>query len=99
MPWEMGGYDEDPKIFPNDVRDYARNGLLNSVGGCCETFPSHIAVVAWESDGGVVPGVWQGVPECLQRQPSGPGPASITKPESDFQLVGKRCNHMRIAKF
>ena len=42
LPNAMGGYDEDPEIFSNNILDYAKDGLLNFVGGCCGTFPSHI---------------------------------------------------------
>ena len=44
LPNVMGGYDEDPEIFSNSF-DYAKDGILNFVGGCCGTFPSHIKAV------------------------------------------------------
>merc|ERR1719450_1799311 len=46
LPNAMGGYDEDPAIFSTNVYDYAKDGLLNFVGGCCGTFPSHIEALA-----------------------------------------------------
>merc|ERR1740138_1591952 len=46
LPNAMGGYDEDPEIFSTNILDYAEDGLLNFVGGCCGTFPSHIEAVA-----------------------------------------------------
>ena len=45
LPNAMGGYDEDPEIFANNILDYAKDGLLNFVGGCWGTFPSHITAV------------------------------------------------------
>merc|ERR1719253_2098044 len=45
LPNAMGGYDEDPEIFSKNLSDYAKDGLLNFVGGCCGTFPSHIAAL------------------------------------------------------
>ena len=45
LPNAMGGYDEDPEIFSNNILDYAKDGLLNFVGGFWGTFPSHIAAV------------------------------------------------------
>ena len=30
----MGGYDENPEIFSNNILDYAKDGLLNFGGGC-----------------------------------------------------------------
>eukprot|EP00972_Heterocapsa_arctica_P013117 1926536-Heterocapsa_arctica.AAC.1 len=47
----MGSYDEDPDIFSNNILDYANDSLLNFVGGCCGTFPSHIASVAKKCEG------------------------------------------------
>merc|ERR1719473_98289 len=45
LPNAMGGYDEDPEMFSDNLFDYAKDGILNFVGGCCGTFPSHIAAV------------------------------------------------------
>ena len=45
LPNAMGGYDEDPEIFSNNILDYAKDGLLNFVSGFWGTFPSHIAAV------------------------------------------------------
>merc|ERR1719473_2012826 len=45
LPNAMGGYDETPEIFAQNLYDYAKDGLLNCVGGCCGTFPSHIAAL------------------------------------------------------
>merc|ERR1719498_1447502 len=42
LPNAMGGYDEDPETFSENLMDYAKDGLLNVVGGCCGTFPAHI---------------------------------------------------------
>jgi len=38
----MGGYDETPASFAAQLVDFARDGLLNIVGGCCGTTPAHI---------------------------------------------------------
>jgi 5-methyltetrahydrofolate--homocysteine methyltransferase len=43
LPNAMGGYDELPDDFAQSLVDYAESGLLNVVGGCCGTFPAHIA--------------------------------------------------------
>merc|ERR1719478_1975056 len=45
LPNAFGGYDETPEIFANNMQPYADRQNLNIVGGCCGTFPSHIAAV------------------------------------------------------
>ena len=42
LPNVMGGYDETPQMFAEDVGEYLRRGLVNIVGGCCGTTPAHI---------------------------------------------------------
>ena len=41
-PNAMGFYDEDPGYLHN-ILNYAKDGLINFVGGCRGTLPSHIA--------------------------------------------------------
>ena len=42
LPNVMGGYDETPAMFAEDVGEYLQRGLVNIVGGCCGTTPEHI---------------------------------------------------------
>lgn len=46
LPNAMGGYDEQPEFMAQQAREYAAEGWLNIVGGCCGTTPDHIAAVA-----------------------------------------------------
>ena len=46
LPNVMGGYDETPEMFAEDVGEYMRRGLVNIVGGCCGTTPAHIFELA-----------------------------------------------------
>jgi len=46
LPNEFGEYDETPSFMAQCVEEYARDGLLNMVGGCCGTTPDHIRAVA-----------------------------------------------------
>jgi 5-methyltetrahydrofolate--homocysteine methyltransferase len=41
-PLAPTGYDETPQMLSFEMRKYADEGLLNVVGGCCGTTPSHI---------------------------------------------------------
>ena len=46
LPNALGGYDETPESFANDLKEFAADGLLNIVGGCCGTTWPHIKAVA-----------------------------------------------------
>ena len=46
LPNAFGGYDESPAFMAAQVDEYAREGFLNVVGGCCGTTPEHIAAIA-----------------------------------------------------
>ena len=46
LPNAFGGYDETPEDMADVLREFARAGLLNLVGGCCGTTPAHIAAIA-----------------------------------------------------
>ncbi len=46
LPNAMGEYDETPETMCATVSEFAREGWLNLVGGCCGTTPPHIAAIA-----------------------------------------------------
>lgn len=46
LPNALGGYDETPGEMAKTLGEFARDGLLNIVGGCCGTTPEHIAAIA-----------------------------------------------------
>lgn len=46
LPNEMGQYDETPEEMAAQVAEFAREGLVNVVGGCCGSTPEHIAAIA-----------------------------------------------------
>jgi 5-methyltetrahydrofolate--homocysteine methyltransferase len=46
LPNELGEYDEAAAETAAQVRDWVESGLVNIVGGCCGTTPSHIAAIA-----------------------------------------------------
>ena len=48
LPNAMGEYDETPEETAAIVGEFAANGWLNIVGGCCGTTPDHIAAIAQE---------------------------------------------------
>jgi 5-methyltetrahydrofolate--homocysteine methyltransferase len=46
MPNELGEYDEAAEETAAQICEWAENGLINVVGGCCGTTPLHIAAIA-----------------------------------------------------
>lgn len=46
LPNAMGEYDESPVITAAIVSEFAKEGWLNIVGGCCGTTPPHIKAIA-----------------------------------------------------
>jgi len=46
LPNEMGEYDESPEFMAGLLEEWARDGLINIVGGCCGTTPDHIRDIA-----------------------------------------------------
>ncbi|HYC93040.1 MAG TPA: methionine synthase [Thermoanaerobaculia bacterium] len=46
LPNALGGYDETPAMMADVLRDFARNGWLNIVGGCCGTGFEHVRMIA-----------------------------------------------------
>ncbi|HLI94182.1 MAG TPA: homocysteine S-methyltransferase family protein [Puia sp.] len=46
LPNAMGEYDERPEDTAHFIEEWARNGFVNIVGGCCGTTPDHIRHIA-----------------------------------------------------
>ncbi|MDG1858137.1 MAG: homocysteine S-methyltransferase family protein [Emcibacteraceae bacterium] len=42
LPNEMGEYDESPEEMTEHLQEWAESGLINIIGGCCGTTPTHI---------------------------------------------------------
>lgn len=51
LPNAMGEYDEQPHETGHMLHDWAKDGLVNILGGCCGTTPEHIKHVADEVRG------------------------------------------------
>ena len=95
LPNEMGQFDLDPKPMAEIVGDYADNGWINILGGCCGTTPPHIAAMA------------QRVKGCKPKQEvlgpvytrlSGQLPM-VMRPEIPFTMIGERTNVTGSRKF
>jgi len=46
LPNAMGEYDEQPEQTAHFIEEWAENGFVNIVGGCCGTTPEHIRHIA-----------------------------------------------------
>ena len=95
LPNVMGGYDETPEMFAEDVGEYMRRGLVNIVGGCCGTTPAHIFELS-KIVGRYTP---RPLPEPRHETVlSGLEPLRIV-PEANFINVGERTNVAGSARF
>ena len=95
LPNEFGEYDDTPEYMAGVLRDYAAEGLLNVVGGCCGTTPAHIRAFA-EAVRDLPPRRIPDVPPYARL--SGLEPLVIT-PETNFVNVGERTNVTGSRKF
>ncbi len=95
LPNEFGGYDDTPEHMAKVLGSFAREGMLNLVGGCCGTRPEHIAAIRAAMDGVPVRSI--PTPPHVMRL-SGLEPLTIT-PESNFIVVGERTNVTGSAAF
>ena len=65
LPNAFGGYDETPATTAGHLGTWAREGLVNVVGGCCGTTPDHIRAIA-EAVRGVAPRAVPDIPPALR---------------------------------
>jgi 5-methyltetrahydrofolate--homocysteine methyltransferase len=95
LPNAFGGYDETPESMAEHIAGFARDGLVNIIGGCCGTTPAHIRAMA-DAVKGIAPRKWPEKPRYLRL--SGLEPFTLT-PDSNFVNVGERTNITGSAKF
>uniref|UniRef100_A0A5F9C766 Methionine synthase n=1 Tax=Oryctolagus cuniculus TaxID=9986 RepID=A0A5F9C766_RABIT len=97
LPNTFGDYDETPSIMAAHLKNFAMDGLVNIVGGCCGSTPAHIREIA------------EAVKNCKPRIPpatvfegymllSGLEPFRIG-PYTNFVNIGERCNVAGSRKF
>ncbi|MGD9864197.1 MAG: methionine synthase [Pseudodonghicola sp.] len=95
LPNEMGQYDESPEAMATQVAEFARDGLVNIVGGCCGSTYEHIRAIAQA--------VKAFAPRPVPEQPklmrlSGLEPFTLTA-DIPFVNVGERTNVTGSARF
>ncbi len=82
------GFPETPESLAPQLREWAQNGWLNIVGGCCGTTPAHIKLIAE-----AVRGVKPHLPSMVQPYTRLSGLEAVTiRPESNFVNIGERTN-------
>ena len=95
LPNAFGGYDETPETMAAHIGEFAREGLVNIVGGCCGTTPEHIRAFA-ETVGGLPPRKVPVKPRLLRLS----GLEAFTlNPDNNFVNIGERTNITGSAKF
>ena len=95
LPDEMGEYNESADFMAEQMREYASEGFVNIVGGCCGTRPEHIKAMAEEAK------------RHKPRKPVKPKPylrlsglePLVVRPETNFVNIGERTNVTGSAKF
>lgn len=95
LPNEFGQYDETPEYMARLIGEFARDGLVNIVGGCCGTTPDHIAAIA----AAVAPHKPRAIPEIEPRlRLSGLEPFELNS-AIPFVNIGERTNVTGSARF
>jgi 5-methyltetrahydrofolate--homocysteine methyltransferase len=88
LPNEFGEYDESPETMAKEIADWAQQGYLNIIGGCCGTTPAHIKAII----DAVTPFPPRAIPDIPKAcRLSGLEPMTIG-PDSLFVNVGERTN-------
>lgn len=89
------GFPEIPETFAPQLQEWAQNGWLNIVGGCCGTTPAHIRAIA-----AAVKNLPPRVPPKIEPYLRLSGLDALTvRPDSNFLNIGERTNVAGSPKF
>src|SRR5215208_2202539 len=95
LPNEMGSHDEQPGDTSRFLAEFARDGLVNVVGGCCGTRPEHIRAISDTTR--------RLPPRQVPKRPSRPRFSGLEPfeigPDTGFVMVGERTNVTGSARF
>ena len=95
LPNALGLYDEQAHDTSRLLREFASDGLVNLVGGCCGTTPEHTEAIV-SAVAGLAPRV---VPEPRRRPRFSGLERFEIGPDTGFVLVGERTNVTGSARF
>jgi 5-methyltetrahydrofolate--homocysteine methyltransferase len=88
LPDALGAFPDGPEFMAQALGEFARNGWLNIVGGCCGTTPKHTSAIA-----GAVAGVKPRRVPSLPRYSAYSGTEPLVlRPEMNFIMIGERTN-------
>jgi 5-methyltetrahydrofolate--homocysteine methyltransferase len=96
LPNAFGGYDQTPEEMATLLREFAAEGMVNAIGGCCGTTPDHIRKIV-DAVRDVRPRP-KPVREAQYPRFSGLEPLVI-RPETNFIMIGERTNVTGSTKF
>ena len=88
LPNEMGEYDMSPSQMASMIGEFASEGWVNVVGGCCGTKPRHIQAIS-RAIANVAPHRAAGIRPYTRL--SGTLPLTL-RPDSNFTMIGERTN-------
>ena len=95
LPNEFGEYDETPEMMATELADWAKNGYLNIIGGCCGTSPDTIRAIV-KAVQAFPPRLIPDIPKACRL--AGLEPMTIAA-DSLFVNVGERTNVTGSAAF
>jgi 5-methyltetrahydrofolate--homocysteine methyltransferase len=95
MPDGFGGFLGDKDSTAAILGEFARNGWLNIVGGCCGTTPEWIAAIGRAIEG-VAP---RRIPEVPHWSTYSGMEPLVIRPETNFIMIGERTNITGSKKF
>lgn len=95
MPDGMGGFDSSPQEVAANIRDFAEQGWVSIVGGCCGTTPEYIHQI-----GKAVKGLKPRQKQTTSHFSNYSGLNRLElRPETTFVMVGERTNVTGSRKF
>jgi 5-methyltetrahydrofolate--homocysteine methyltransferase len=95
LPNQFGEHDEQPEDTSRFLREFAEEGLVNVVGGCCGTTPEHVRAISDVARG-----------QAPRRVPGGKRRTRFSGlelfeigPDTGFVMLGERTNVTGSARF
>ena len=95
MPDGFGGFDSNPGEVAANLREFAQNGWVNIVGGCCGTNPDYIKAIS-EAVNNVPP---RRIPDVAANSAYCGKERIDLRPSANFMMIGERTNVTGSRKF
>ena len=98
LPNAMGEYEDTPEVMCQQLIPFFEEQLVNVIGGCCGTTPSHIAAIAKLANNDS--SKFRTLEECCESKGLVCcGLEPLFQQEGEFLAVGERCNVAGSRKF